>query len=162
MRYPLCGSISKRYCAIWGGGGILDWAAKKGYQNGWFSNGKVFECIKLGMLMPVYFGTYVGVSLLSTQRKGASKRMVLKRASSLNFENWAFWHPFVANQPTPYRGLSGPSGPKCRKSLENVFRGLRLQSPEKVSKKSQEQSEKTLSTLSGDSPETSHTVPKTF
>ena len=29
----------------------------------------------------------------------------------------------IANQPAPYRGPSGPSGPKCRKSLENVSRG---------------------------------------
>ena len=26
----------------------------------------------------------------------------------------------VGNQPAPCRGLSGPSGPKCRKNLENV------------------------------------------
>ena len=49
--------------------------------------------------------------------------------------------PRVANQPTPYRGLSDPSGPKCRKSLENVSRSL-----QPLSKKSREQSEKTLST----------------
>ena len=38
------------------------------------------------------------------------------------------------NQPAPYRGLSGPSGPKCRKSLENVSRGLRepRKSPESL------------------------------
>ena len=34
--------------------------------------------------------------------------------------------------------------------------------PRKVSKKSQEQSEKTLSTLSGDSPVTSQTIAETF
>ena len=65
----------------------------------------------------------------------------------------------VGNQPAPYRGLSGPSGPKCRKSLENVSEAP---GPRKVSKKSREQSEKTLSTLFGDSPETSQTVPETF
>ena len=31
-----------------------------------------------------------------------------------------YLHPTVANQPAPYKGLSGPLGPKCRKSLENV------------------------------------------
>ena len=40
----------------------------------------------------------------------------------------------VANAPAPYRGLSGPSGPKCRKSLENVSRGLRPRNPEKSPK----------------------------
>ena len=47
---------------------------------------------------------------------------------------------------------------QCRKSLENVSRGLRPRNPEK----SREQSEKTLSTISGDSPETSQIVPETF
>ena len=52
--------------------------------------------------------------------------------------------PGIGNQPAPYRGFSGPSGPKCRKSLENV-------GPRKVSRKSRKQSEKTLSTLFRDS-----------
>ena len=45
-------------------------------------------------------------------------------------------------QPAPCRGLSGPLGPKCRKSLENVSRG-----PQKVSKKSREQSGKSRESL---------------
>ena len=43
--------------------------------------------------------------------------------------------PCIGNQPAPYRGLSGPPGPKCRKSLENVSRAP---GPQKVSNKSQE------------------------
>ena len=55
---------------------------------------------------------------------------------------------WLANQPAPYRGLAGPSGPKCRKSLENVSRGLWPRNPEK--------SPKVLGTVwqvSGESPE---------
>ena len=37
----------------------------------------------------------------------------------------------IGNQPAPYRGLPGPLGPKCRKSLENVSRGLRPLDPKK-------------------------------
>ena len=48
------------------------------------------------------------------------------------------------NQPAPYRGLSGPPGPKCRKSLENVSRDLRPWDPTK-SPKSPGDSPKTLS-----------------
>ena len=67
-----------------------------------------------------------------------------------------FWEASIGNQPAPYRSLSGS---KCRKSLENVSRGLRPR-PQKVSKKPRNKS--TLQTLSGDSPETSLTVPETF
>ena len=46
---------------------------------------------------------------------------------------------WVGNQPAPYRGLSGPPGPKSQTSLENVSPG-----PQKVPKKSQGQSKNTL------------------
>ena len=63
----------------------------------------------------------------------------------------------------PCRGLSGPSGTKGQKSLENVSGpGTR-----KVAKKSREQGEKTLSTLSfrrlsGDFPDCSRDFLETF
>ena len=44
------------------------------------------------------------------------------------------WGLSVGNQPAPYRALSGPPGPKCRKSLENVSRGLRPRDPKKSQK----------------------------
>ena len=62
----------------------------------------------------------------------------------------------VANQPAPYRGLSGP------KSLENVSRGLQPRNPEKVSKKSREQSGKSPESLRKVSTESFRTVPETF
>ena len=65
------------------------------------------------------------------------------------------------NQPAPYRGLSGPLSPKCRKSLENVCQGLRPWGPQK-SPKVWDSQKNTLQTLFGDSPETSQTVPETF
>ena len=40
----------------------------------------------------------------------------------------------VANQPAPYRGLSGPKRPRCRKSLKNVSWGLRPRNPEESPK----------------------------
>ena len=59
-------------------------------------------------------------------------------------------HPGVGNQPAPYRGLPGPLGPKCRKSLENVSRGLWPRHP----KKSPRKSRNTPRTLSRHFPET--------
>ena len=50
----------------------------------------------------------------------------------------------IGNQPAPYRGLSGPQGPKCRKNLE-CLTGPVAWDPEKVSEQS------------GDSPKTLHT-----
>ena len=41
---------------------------------------------------------------------------------------------FVGSQPAPCRGLSGPPGPKCRKSLENVSWGLRPRDPKSLKK----------------------------
>ena len=38
------------------------------------------------------------------------------------------------NQPAPYRGLSGPPGPKSQSRLENVSRGLRPRDPQKSQK----------------------------
>ena len=64
----------------------------------------------------------------------------------------------IANAPAPYRGLSGPSGPKCRESLENVSRGLRPRNPEK-SPKSLRNSPRRLFRRSL---ETFRTVPETF
>ena len=61
----------------------------------------------------------------------------------------------VANQPAPYRGLSGPSGTKCRKSLQNVSRGLRPRTPkslQKVSGTIRKDSFDTLRRLSGGGP----------
>ena len=48
---------------------------------------------KLGILVPVYFGTRLGVSLAAP--KGVSKRMVIKMASLLSFDTLIFWFPFV-------------------------------------------------------------------
>ena len=46
-------------------------------------------------------------------------------------EPWSLKSPkyriWIGNQPAPYRGLSGPLGPKCRKSLKNVSRPKSLQ-----------------------------------
>ena len=60
---------------------------------------------------------------------------------------------WIANQ------LSGSSGPKCRKSLENVSLGLRPRDPRKVSEECQELSEihspDTFRRLSGDFPDCS-------
>ena len=62
----------------------------------------------------------------------------------------------IANQPAHYRGLLGPSGPKCRKSLET--RGLRPRNPEK-SPKSLGNSPESLRRVSKES---FRTVPETF
>ena len=43
-------------------------------------------------------------------------------------------HTGIGNQPAPYRGLSGPPGPKSQKSLKNVSRGLRPRDPKKSQK----------------------------
>ena len=69
---------------------------------------------------------------------------------------------WVGNQPAPYRGLSGPPGPKSPKKSRKCLPGPPAPGPQKVSKKSRGQSKNTLQTLSGDSPETSRTVPETF
>ena len=71
-------------------------------------------------------------------------------------------HFMLGNQPAPYRGLSRPPGPKCRKSLENVSRGLRPRGPPKSLQNSPGTLQKKHSPLSGDSPETCRTVPETF
>ena len=63
----------------------------------------------------------------------------------------------IEKQPAPCRGLSGPPGPKCRKSLRNVCSGT-----PKSLQKVPEHSKNTLQTLSGDSPETCRTVPRLF
>ena len=44
---------------------------------------KFFAMFTLGMLVPVYFGTRLGVSLAAP--KGVSKRMGIKMASRLSF-----------------------------------------------------------------------------
>ena len=55
----------------------------------------------------------------------------------------------VGNQPAPYRGLSGPPGPKFRKSLENVSRRFRPGDP-KRSPKSLGDSRGSLRRVSGE------------
>ena len=65
----------------------------KGYQNGWFWNGKFFDFLELGSLVPVCFRTRLGVSLAAP--KGTSKRMGFDMASCLSFEKLSFWCPFV-------------------------------------------------------------------
>ena len=57
----------------------------------------------------------------------------------------------------PLTDPSCPSGPKCRKRLENVSRN-----PKKSAKILGNSPKKTLSALPGDSPETSQTVSETF
>ena len=56
----------------------------------------------------------------------------------------------------------GPSGSEMPKKSRKCLLGPAARDPEKVSKKSRGQSKNTLQTLSGDSPKTSQTVPKTF
>ena len=56
-----------------------------------------FFILKLGILVPVYFGTPLGVSLAAP--KGVSKRMVFKMVSSRILKDWQFgarlfWYPF--------------------------------------------------------------------
>ena len=99
------------------------------------------------------------------RKKGAAKRpefMVFEGFPSFNplcpptpFETSDFRWLRFANQPAPYRGLSGPSGPKCPKSLENVSRGLRAgpgtpKSLQKVSGRVQKDSFDTFRRLSRD------------
>ena len=40
----------------------------KGYQNGWVSKRQVLGILTLGIWVPIYFGTHLGVSFSSTQR----------------------------------------------------------------------------------------------
>ena len=67
----------------------------------------------------------------------------------------------LGNQPTPYRGLSGPPGPKCQKSLENVSRDPGPETP-KVSEKSRGQSGKSPESLGKVSGECFSSVPGLF
>ena len=71
----------------------------------------------------------------------------------------------VGNQPAPYRGLPGPPGPKCRKSLENVSRGLRPRNPKKSPKipgTLKKHSPDTFRRLSGDFPDCPRDFFETF
>ena len=70
--------------------------------------------------------------------------------------------PSIGNQPAPYRGLLGPPGPKCRKSLENVSQGLRPRDPKKSQKKSRGQSGKSPESLRKVSGECFWSVPGLF
>ena len=73
--------------------------------------------------------------------------------------------PRIGNQPAPYRGLSGPPGPKCRKSLENVSRDLRPRAPKKSPKSPgtlQKHSPDTFRRLSGDLPDCPRDFFETF
>ena len=69
---------------------------------------------KLGILVPVYFGTRLGVSLAAP--KGVSKWMGIKMASSFwSFENLhfgarLFWYQFGCLQKNPKSTISGSSG----------------------------------------------------
>ena len=72
---------------------------------------------------------------------------------------------FVGNQPAPYRGLSAPPGPKYRKSLENVSRGLRPRDPKKSPKSPgtlQKHSPDTFRRLSEDFPDCPRDFFETF
>ena len=68
--------------------------------------------LKLGIVVPIYFGTLLGVSLATP--KGVSKWMVFKLASSLKFERsvfkW-FWCPFVL---VPVWFLQGTEYRRCK------------------------------------------------
>ena len=64
---------------------------QRGIKTDGYQNGKFF--FKLGSLVPVCFGTRLGVSLAAP--KGVSKRMGIKMASFLSFENLTFRYPFV-------------------------------------------------------------------
>ena len=66
------------------------------------------------------------------------------------------------NQPAPCRGLPGPPGPKCRKSLENVSWGLLFWDPKKSQKKSGGQSGKSQESLRKVSGECFWSVPGLF
>ena len=70
-------------------------AKPKGVSNEWLSKwqGKKKDFFKIGVLVPVCFGTSLGVSLAAP--KGVSRRMCIKMASFLSFENLTFWYPFV-------------------------------------------------------------------
>ena len=101
-----------------------------------------------------YLSIYLSIdlSILRSSAGSPSEGHNPPRGSSRKFASQ------IANEPAPYRGLSGPSGPKCRKNLENVSRGLRPRNPEK-SPKSLGNSPKRLFRHS---PETFRTVPETF
>ena len=75
--------------------------------------------------------------------KGTSRKACLEKPEfspqvrlkiDVDREEKSIQRPVLGNQPAPYRGLSGPPGPKCRKSLENLSQGLRPGTPKKSPK----------------------------
>ena len=110
---------------------------------------------------PPPLSPFVGRLLVVVVRVQANR--LLLRAFSGYFQGivrvfqGTFWEP-----ARPLQRPLAPFAPEMPRKSRNCLPGPLALEPRKVSKKSLEQSEKTLSTFSRDSPETSQTVPETF